>query len=92
MQIGTMVMYMIHEMLTTRHDSVDEVADQLIPLFQETQSGIPGDLYCRQAMQLAFAANRHVGKLNDQKADPYEQMQFRHDVGGGSARGRRTSE
>jgi hypothetical protein len=67
LQIGTVAMYVVHVMLATGHDSVDEVADQLVHVFEMTQSGIPGSLYCRQAIQFAFAANRHVGKLNDQK-------------------------
>jgi hypothetical protein len=86
LQIGTMVMYMTHVMLTTGHDSVDELADQLVPLFEMTQGGIPGSMYCRQAIQFAFAANRHVGKLNDRKSLTNEQMDSRPDIGGGSSR------
>ena len=35
-------------------------------LYTDTQGGLPGQMYCRQAIQLTFAANRHVGKLTDQ--------------------------
>ena len=44
LQIGTVVMYAIHVMLATGHDSVDELADQLVHVFEMTQSGIPGSL------------------------------------------------
>ena len=63
---GTMAMYIIHALLTPGWDCVDDLADALVHLYTNTIGGLPGQMYCRQAIQLTFAANRHVGKLSDQ--------------------------
>ena len=40
-------------------------------LHTDTQGGLPGQMYCRQAIQLTFAANRHVVKITDHLEGPY---------------------
>ena len=45
--IGNMAMYMIHVLVATEHDSIDDLADQIMHVYQDTQGGVPGDMYCR---------------------------------------------
>ena len=66
---GTAGMYIIHSLVTSSRDQLADLDEALNDMSRDSNHGIPGPVYCRQAMQLTFAADQHIGKLIDQREE-----------------------
>ena len=62
---GQAAMYMIHVLTTSGRDKVSGLSRAPEALNVKTVGGTPGHVYCSRAIQLMFAAGRHIGTLTD---------------------------
>ena len=68
-------MYVVHSMLTNGTNQLVDINEALVTLTAETQEGMPGPVYCCQAIQLTLAADRYIGKLTDPKVEKGQGME-----------------
>ena len=67
MSPGELTMLMLHTLLASGEDKLDGLWKAQAALLAETEGGTPGQVYCRWAMQLTFAAGHCIGKLSSTK-------------------------
>ena len=67
--VVTLMMFFIHTLMTPGQESISLLENAVSLLFIDKEDCTTGIAYCRQAIQLTFAANKIVGKLTTCHAD-----------------------